>query len=221
MHVADEPIPQNLASYRELSARVHQRAPKLRRIDAVHVPDLEGVLEIQVPQLNYFEKWLDRYRAAQRAGCEVWFYVAWVPQGRYPNRMIDSYAIKPRVLHWLNALYQTSGYLHWALNHWHISLMSLQSPGDQYICWPSRRFIADSSLRYEAEREGLEDWEVIRMLQDAFERSGIPREEAVQRIRRLVMPAVKDFQHYTRDWDVMESVRDRLLDAIEHAGVRW
>ena len=31
VHVADEPIPQNVASYRELSARVHKAAPKLRR----------------------------------------------------------------------------------------------------------------------------------------------------------------------------------------------
>ena len=84
--------------------------------------------------------------APVRVGNELWFYIAWVPQGRYPNRMIDSQAIKSRVLHWLNATYDTTGYLHWALNHWQIPLSSLESPGDQYICWPSRRFIANSSL---------------------------------------------------------------------------
>ena len=149
LHIADEPIGKNVESYRQLAARARQAAPKLRRIDAIHVPNLRGSLEVFVPQLNYFEQWLDQYRAHQRAGNELWFYIAWVPQGKYPNRMIDSQAIKPRVLHWLNAIYDTAGYLHWALNHWQIPLTSLESPGDQYICWPSRRFIANSSLRYE------------------------------------------------------------------------
>ena len=107
MHVADEPIPANVESYRELSAKVQEAAPKLRRIDAIHVPDLSGSLEVWVPQINYFEQWLDQFRKAQAEGNEVWFYVAWVPQGKYPNRMIDGSAIKPRVLHWLNAIYDT------------------------------------------------------------------------------------------------------------------
>jgi hypothetical protein len=65
---------------------------------------------------DYFEKWRDRFEEVRRKGSEIWFYVAWVPQGKFPNRMIDSWAGKPRVLHWLNALHGTSGYLHWALN---------------------------------------------------------------------------------------------------------
>ena len=145
VHVADEPIRANIESYKALSARVKAAAPKLRRIDAIHVPNLQGSLEIFVPQLNYFAQWLDQYRELQRKGNELWFYIAWVPQGKWPNRMIDSAAIKPRVLHWLNAIYDTTGYLHWALNHWQIPLMSLESPGDQYIAgranalWPTAR----------------------------------------------------------------------------------
>ena len=218
VHVADEPIPVNLASYRELSARVKAAAPDLRRIDAVHVPNLEGALEIWVPQLNYFEQWLDQYRAAQREGNEIWLYVAWVPQGKYPNRMIDNSAIKPRVLHWLNAIYDTSGYLHWALNWWGISLMSLQSPGDQYICWPSQRCIANSSLRYEAEREGLEDCELMFMLRDALERKGASRADAQAQVEAIARVPVRSFQDYTRSWQELEDARHRLLEALIQAG---
>ena len=218
VHVADEPIPQNVESYRELAAKVKAAAPRLRRIDAIHVPDLEGALEIWVPQLNYFEKWLDEFRKAQAAGNEVWFYIAWVPQGHHPNRMIDSQAIKSRVLHWLNAMYDTTGYLHWALNHWHISLMSLQSPGDQYICWPSQRFIANSSLRYEAEREGLEDCELMFMLRDALEKGGQSKAEAQESINAIARKAVRGFQDYTRSWQEMEQVRHELIEALARAG---
>ncbi len=214
VHVADEPIPQNRESYVELAARVRRAAPRLPRIDAIHIPDLDGSLEIFVPQLNYLEKWLLEYRSLQRAGNELWFYVAWVPQGRYPNRMIDSHAVKSRVLHWLNALYDTTGYLHWALNHWHIPLTSLGSPGDQYICWPSERFIADSSLRYEAEREGLEDCQLFFMLRDAIEARGASHDEAQRQIEAMIRPVVRDFQDYSRSWRELEETRKKAVEAL-------
>ncbi|MEI6502959.1 MAG: glycoside hydrolase domain-containing protein, partial [Armatimonadota bacterium] len=53
LHIADEPIAANLESYKQLSARAHAAAPKLKRIDAEHVPDLQGYLEDWVPQINY------------------------------------------------------------------------------------------------------------------------------------------------------------------------
>lgn len=214
VHVADEPIPVNLESYKQLSARVHAAAPKLRRIDAIHVPDLQGSLEVWVPQLNYFEQWKDQFRAAQQAGNEVWFYIAWVPQGRFPNRMIDSAAIKPRVLHWFNALDDTDGYLHWALNHWSISLMSLESPGDQYICWPSQRFIANSSLRYEAEREGLEDCELLFMVRDKLMAAGATREAAQARMEAIGRQTVRGVEDYTRSWQELENTRRDLLQEL-------
>jgi len=211
VHVADEPIPVNEASYRELSERVHRAAPKLRRIDAILVPDLRGALEIWCPLLNYFEQWLEVYRQAQQEGHEIWFYVAWGPQGRYPNRMIDGPAIKPRILHWLNAIYDTSGYVHWALNWWSIPLTSLNSPGDQYITWPSRRWIANSSLRYEAEREGLEDCELMFRLRDHFVAAGLTRDQAQHRVESIARRVVRSIQDYSRSWDELERTRVEML----------
>jgi hypothetical protein len=220
LHIADEPIPVNEASYRELSARVHKVAPKLRRIDAMHLPNLRDALDIWVPQINYFEQWQQQFRGAQRDGYEIWFYVAWVPQGHYPNRMIDSYAVKPRVLHWLNAIYDTSGYLHWALNWWSIPLTSLDSPGDQYITWPSKRFVANSSLRYENEREGLEDVELMFMVRAAMEKQGASHEKAQKHLEELARKAVPDFQKYTRSWQDLEGVRKQFLNEAARGGQR-
>lgn len=214
LHIADEPIPANVESYKQLSARAHAAAPKLKRIDAMHVPDLQGYLEDWVPQINYFEQWLPKYRKAQAAGNKVWFYVAWVPQGKYPNRMIDSSAIKPRVLHWLNSLYDSDGYLHWALNHWQIPLTSLDSPGDQYITWPSKRYVGNSSLRYEAEREGLEDCELMFMVRDRYMKQGLTRAQAQAKMEKIGREAVQDFQHYTRSWFELERMRGKLLGEL-------
>jgi len=138
----------------------------------------------------------------------------WVPQGKFPNRMIDGGAIKPRVLHWLNALDDTDGYLHWALNHWHIPLTSLDSPGDQYICWPSKRFVANSSLRYEAEREGLEDCELLFMVRDKLMKQGLTRAQAQAQMEAVGRKAVRNSEDYTRSWQELEAVRAELLGML-------
>ncbi|MBM3495192.1 MAG: hypothetical protein FJX72_12855, partial [Armatimonadetes bacterium] len=98
IHVADEPIEVNLESWNALSDRVKKAAPEIRRIDAVHVPDLRGKLEVWVPQLNYLEQWMARFTEAQKDGVELWYYTAWVPQGRYPNRLMDYALLKTRML---------------------------------------------------------------------------------------------------------------------------
>ncbi len=210
-YVADEPIAENLASYKALSARVKAAAPNLRRIDAIIADGLVGDLEIWVPLLDYYDRNLASFRAAQAAGCEMWFYVAWTPQGSYPNRLIDSMSIKPRVLHWLNGIYDTYGYLHWALNWWQVPLNYLNSPGDQYIVWPSQRYIADSSLRFEAEREGLEDWQLMYLYRDTLQGTGLSKAEAQAQMESIARQAVRAPQDYTRSWQELETVRLQIL----------
>jgi len=126
-----------------------------------------------------------------------------VPQGKFPNRMIDSSAIKPRVLHWFNALDDTDGYLHWALNHW-----------SMYIAWPSRRFIANSSLRYEAEREGLEDCELMFMVRDKLMAAGADHATAQARIEALGRRPVRGVEDYTRSWQELGNTRRELLQEL-------
>ncbi|HJN17677.1 MAG TPA: carboxypeptidase regulatory-like domain-containing protein, partial [Armatimonadota bacterium] len=84
VHVADEPIPLNVESWKVQADLIHKAAPGLKRMDAIHVPDLRGFCELWVPQLDYFDQWHAQYNRWQRDGeCELWFYVAWVPQGKY------------------------------------------------------------------------------------------------------------------------------------------
>jgi len=92
-----------------------------------------------------------------------------VPQGVYPNRMIDSSYIKPRIVHWYNYLYDTKGYLHWALNQWSVPFLTF-SPGDNWIVWPSKTRVFDSSLRYEAQKSSLEDCQLLFQLEAAQRR---------------------------------------------------
>ena len=218
IHVADEPIEVNLDSWKQLSERVKRLAPDLRRIDAIHVANLQGYLEVWVPQLNFLEQWYPQFRRAQERGAELWFYVAWVPQGKYPNRLIDYPLLKTRILHWLNHLTDTTGFLHWGYNFWGQPLDEQLAPGDNWIVYPGKE-APRSSLRYEAMREGIEDYEYLCLLEDAaalvakrLPQTDFDAKAWAKGYTRLAAP---DSTNYTRDAEKLYKVRDAVAQAIE------
>lgn len=212
LHIADEPIPVNVESWKTLSERVHQAVPDLPRVDAIHVPNLEGHLEVWVPQLNYFAQWLDTYRQRQREGNEIWFYTAWVPQDKWPNRLIDLPLIKTRILHWMNVRYGATGFLHWGWNHWgDVMTGDLQSPGDAFIVYPGPA----ASLRFEAQRDGIEDAELLWLAAEVAGRLAGGNPLTPEKAAALVEPwtgrVVRDFTDFTREPAALEEVRREVL----------
>jgi len=211
LHIADEPIPVNEDSWRSLSRTAHDAAPDLRRVDAIHVTDLDGDLEVWVPQLNFFDQAYESLRRkADAGGCELWFYIAWVPQFPYTNRLIVVPTLNARVVHWMSYLYGTKGYLHWGLNWWNLPLGNF-SPGDEWIIWPGEDG-PHSSLRYEAQRDGLEDCECLALLEDALRAKGDP--DPARLSREIGGKLVRAITDYETDPARLEEVRRELLRAL-------
>ncbi len=210
-HLADEPTSLNAASYRAMANLVRKYAPELRIVEACHTKDLVGAIDIWVPQLNYLHRDYEHYRDRQAAGEEVWFYTCVFPQGEYANRFIEQPLFKTRVLHWINFRYGITGYLHWGYNHW-----TQESPfekttrphggppylpaGDAWIVYPGREGPLDS-IRHEAMRDGICDYELLSMLS---ERDPVAAE-------RLVRKHVLDFDRYNTDIGTFRSTRRELL----------
>lgn len=210
LHVADEPIPENSASWRALSRRVHAAAPRLKRIEAIQVPDLGRDLEIWVVEEKRLDWWYDGYRARQRAGgMELWLYTSWLPQGAYANRLIDYPLLKTRLLPWIAARYGATGFLHWGLNQWPQDGDSVDpnkglfAPGDDFIVYPGRDG-PRSSLRWEAFRDGVEDYALFAMWQ---RRNATAARSAL----RIVVPS---FTTYARDPAILLAARRKALLAL-------
>jgi len=175
-HLCDEPIQQNAESYRTLAASVKKHAPRIRRIDANHYSQLVGALDLWVPMLNYYDQSYEFYQERQQAGEEVWTYTCLAPTGTYPNRLIDFSLVKVRLLHWLNFRFGATGYLHWGWNQWSIGdpFADVEPPhgnghlppGDGWIVYPSKEDVVGSSIRFEAMRDGIEDYELLRLLSE-------------------------------------------------------
>jgi len=213
-HLADEPIGTNIESYRAIDELVQKYAPELKIVEACHTKDLIGAIDVWVPQLNYLHRDFDHYQERQREGEEVWFYTCIYPQGEYANRFIEQPLLKTRILHWINYRYGVTGYLHWGYNHWgkdspythttkqHVGSTYLPA-GDAWIVYPGREGPLDS-MRHEAMRDGIADYELLSMLAE--------RDPAAA--KRLVGRHVLDFDRYNCSIDAFRATRRELLEFL-------
>jgi hypothetical protein len=85
----------------------------------------------------------------------------------YPNKTIDMPLIDNRILHWLNYKYDLTGYLHWGWNQWTDDPFkdTGEHKGDAWHVYPIKDGVLNS-LRWEQMRNGIQDFEYFRMLEN-------------------------------------------------------
>ena len=219
-HILDEahgPEPPYYKKFAEVVRRYLPGIPTMDAVDAAHMPDeLQENCDIWVPQLGRFDEQMDLLRRRIENGREVWFYTCLVPNGRYLNRLLDYPLLKVRLLHWLNFRHNLVGFLHWGGNYWTPEPMkdtqpvinantTLLPPGDAFIMYPDRANKSVlSSIRFEAMREGIEDYELLRLL-----KTKNPAEA-----NRLAEAAIVSFTEYVRDPVAFRKLQRELLDAL-------
>ncbi|MCF0234654.1 MAG: DUF4091 domain-containing protein [Thermoguttaceae bacterium] len=224
IHVADEPFQPDMPAWRKVSEEIHRIAPRIKRIDAIESIFFTDALEIWVPKLSHYDRWRDAYRSQLRSDDELWFYICCHPFGeKYPNRFMDLPGSRIRAIHWLNYAENLTGYLHWGYNYWQGDAFGPPSeswaPGDSHVVYPGTL----DSIRWELERESLEDFEYFTLL-DNLTREALATAEttplwadAKARSRELVKRAVAGPADVTLDAKVFEETRLELAREIERA----
>ncbi len=170
--ITDEPFIHHEQSFAAAVDLVHQTAPSVRTVEAVETEFL-GKLDIYVPKLSHLNLWYQQFeKTRHEQGAELWFYTCCHPTGRYPNRFLDQSLLKVRVLHWINYLYDLQGYLHWGLNYYgsddpysEDGISKGLPLGDRAVVYPGDNGII-GSLRFSAQRDGLQDYEYLWLLED-------------------------------------------------------
>jgi hypothetical protein len=214
-HLCDEPIAPNAESYKKLYSCVKQYAPKLRTLDACICVEIAGSIDVWVPVLGFYDMKRDFFAQRQKLGEEVWYYTCLIPTGKYMNRFVDYPLIDVRLLHWANFKYGVTGYLHWGLaSYYEKPFDDLEipmdpphghmPPGDSHIIYPGRNGPL-SSIRFEAMRDGLEDYELLRLL-------AARDPKAAASICDRVVPSLTD---YTRDPQFFRNARLELIEKLE------
>lgn len=167
IHISDEPTIYKLESYCKIADFIHHHAPHLKIIEAIETTGFGKCLDVWVPKLSHLANWYDEYETQRKSGTEMWFYTCCHPFGGFMNRFIDFPLIETRLLFWLNWKYRLDGYLHWGLNRWtddpFMDMGDNLPPGDRYVVYPGKNGPI-SSIRWEASREGLQDYEYFWLL---------------------------------------------------------
>ena len=213
-HICDEPEPGNEKSYAEIAAYIKSLAPGLKLIDAVHSHGVNNLIDVWVPQLDCFDSAYSFYRERKESGNEIWFYTCLAPQGDYANRFIELPLIKTRILHWINFRFGATGYLHWGWDFWSENSLeetsgiipeagNIMPGGDAFITYPGRGEIL-SSIRLEAMRDGIVDYELLRMLEKKYPAAA----------REICRQVVYDFAKYDTDIRSFRVKRKQILQLL-------
>jgi hypothetical protein len=222
-HIADEPSDHNIMSWREAADFVHRYGPRLKRMDAIETPHCLDRLEIWVPKLDHYATWQQAYGDAQRHGNEMWFYTVGIFQaGAYMNKTVDVPLIQSRTLHWLNYRFGLTGYLHWGYNSWTDDPFEApgQHRGDGWHVYPTKGGVLDS-LRWEQMRNGVQDYEYFRLLEDKIRQM---KGGMSQRVSSLIEPprrgieiaasVVRTTDDYSNDPNVLYAAKRQIIDEI-------
>ncbi|MEK6782213.1 MAG: glycoside hydrolase domain-containing protein [Bacteroidota bacterium] len=106
----------------------------------------------------------------QAKGFTTTYYVCCTPPR--PNNFLFSPPIEGRFLSWYSAAYGYDGFLRWAFDAWPEDPMrdarhTIWPAGDCFLVYPG----GNSSIRYEKLREGIVDFEKIRILRERVTKS--------------------------------------------------
>ncbi|MBO4305347.1 MAG: DUF4091 domain-containing protein [Lentisphaeria bacterium] len=227
-HVADEPIACNADSYRIFAGTLRRYLPGIPLVDAASDPAVSGALDIWCPLIHLYEEFSEDFQKAAKLGDRLWLYTCCHPGGPWLNRLNDMELTRSLLLGWGCASCGAEGFLHWGWNryrrytkeglppyqdpyevtapfHDDANPLPCLPPGDTHIVYPGPGGAVYGSLRMEAQREGIEDWELIRLL----------RKKDPETCGKIVAAVFRSFSDYTPDPEKIRSARNSLLAALE------
>ncbi len=208
-HIADEPTSKNSPSYAAVSGYVKKHMPDTPILDAVLTSkELAGTIDVWVPVLDVAHRDWAFYQDLKKQGKEIWFYTCVVPRSNYANRFLEQPLVQTRILHWINYKYGMTGYLHWGLNFWSDNPLTADSSrdrgklpaGDCCITYPGYKKLY-SSIRFEAMRDGIYDYELLKMLE----------KKNPAKAREYVNAIVMNFNDYDSNFSYFKRVRRGIL----------
>jgi hypothetical protein len=168
---------------RKVAKAIRAAAPELKILQCLNEP--EGVQAL-AGTVDVFDVYVSQYHKAgvaplQKGGTEVWLAVCCYPMD-HPNLFIEYPLIDARCLPLFCWKYGAAGFEYWSPNSWGQSGQAKppnQWPampwnpntfgkynGDGYLLYPGPDGVPYSSIRLEALRDGLEDYEYLWLLKD-------------------------------------------------------
>lgn len=232
IYTIDEPGWQAFPQVKQAFELAHAAAPGLKTLltygygasrpiepGAPRYADLAGYVDIHVPHSDCYEPIFLKKR--QDMGDEIWAYVCISAQRPYLNNWaIDYPGMDHRLLFWQLFDYDITGFLYWQITYWQVNPWedTLTYPGgngDGSLIYPGPDGPVNS-VRFELNRDGTEDYDMLVMLRDAIaalNAKGVRvNEDALLNFPQLT----KSWTEYSQDPKALENLRERIGSRLEH-----
>ena len=172
--------------------------------------ELADACDQYIPRLEVYDEGADFYTERQKKGDTVWCYSCCLPEEPWwLNKFIDLPHRCSRLIKWACFAQGITGFLHWGFNYWSIPLYGLSPEarfkGDGFVVYPdAERNDLILSLRGIATMDGIQDYELLRML------SAYHPHAAKAFARRVA----RTFRDYAPDEDAADIARRELLSML-------
>ncbi len=167
----------------------------------------------------------DRMKAEQEGGDELWWYVTRAPESPEITLLMETQAVRYRILFWQQKLYGVDGFLYYLVNDWYEisenqglnSKHEINSayPYDVYgngvllYCGvPFGEYGPVGSLRLECVRDGIEDFEYLTMLADVY---------GTETVNALICRLTTSISQYSTDEELFTALRTAVGNLLEQA----
>lgn len=187
VYVYDEAPKSAWPEVKKIDKAIKAAAPEARILQCLNEP--EGVKEL-TGFADVFDVYVAQYHkagvaASQKNGAEVWLAICCYPMD-HPNFFIEYPLLDIRSTFWICWKYKVNGFEYWSPNSWGTNSQKKDQKwpnapwvanafgrynGDGYLVYPGADGKPYSSIRFEAMRDGLEDYEYLWTLNDLLSRA--------------------------------------------------
>jgi hypothetical protein len=223
---------------RDICSYARAVAPAVKIATTTTYPPIEPLVEAVDAWVPLLGTETSEIEARQVAGDEVFFYIYGLPIHPFPNASLIEYpALDGRISFWIAFNKGWSGFLHWYTNGWETNAIGDKRwpevpwipycreqfkgrNGEGYFVYPGPDGEPLSSIRFEAIRDGIEDWEAMYILRQlvADASRSTKTQAAVARARTVLTKArslAPGEYHYCMDPEKLLALRLQIGDAIE------
>lgn len=221
----DEPgSAQEYQAVRDFASLVHEANPNLKfLLTEPPTPqdplwgDLYGNVDIWVPGFGSYDSVSAQTR--QTLGEEVWSYAAGWQCADCPKWLLDYPAINHRIPLWINWTSHITGLFYWTTTYWPndpwVDPKTYGSyNGDGSLLYPGDAVGYQgpvTSLRLKAIRDGMEDYEYLKLLADLGDKASA---------NTIAQPIASSFTSWSQNSEDLYAAREQLAQRIIELGGR-